>query len=341
MRGPNAQPEFALAVKLTEPRAAEWNTNLAQVLGAWKFGSPAPVSGKGYSGWAIKRSGYPRQLQLVRAGQWTLFTFGSDQLATAQSWLTTAAEGKPPATLKKDVLLTVKGDLPRLGQWITPLKSAQLPPVDLVVTGTGEYLRTEAHWRFTQALPIKIEAWRVPTNMINDPIISFSVGQGIAPVLAQNKEIAGLGWKALPNQFCLWSQSQVPWQTYMSLPVPSATNTINGIAPKFPELVFKALGESLGDITWSSNKAELRWGGLPFIIPFLRPARSGNQDYMYFGLFPPLMRTNPPPPELYAQLSAGTARAGAGGLAAVQRDQTAAGGLAEMGDAAVAGGDCA
>ena len=53
MRGPIGRAELAVAVRLSEERARLWNTNLWQILSAWKVGQPSAVTAGAAQGWAF------------------------------------------------------------------------------------------------------------------------------------------------------------------------------------------------------------------------------------------------------------------------------------------------
>jgi hypothetical protein len=58
----------------------------------------------------------------------------------------------------------------------------------------------------------------------------------------------------------------------------------------------------MGEFAYLSNKSELFWQGLPLAVPYLHPLQDAETEYLVGGLFPSAPGTNPPPPELFAQL---------------------------------------
>lgn len=304
IRGPNQRLEGVLAIQLNDERARLWNTNLWQWLRAWQLGTPAAAQVDGFAGWELKKHDSPNLIQCVRAGQWLLVGVGTDKLTLLPALLQQVRKaGRPAAALAGDKLFELEADPPRLANWFPVFAKNPLPPTLLTVFGRGENLRTEAKFRFSAPLPWKFEPWRLATNMIQDPIISFTVGQGIAPLLGQIEGMPELGLKQMPNQFCTWAQAGTPWQTFVTMPVANASNFIQKLAPAVPKIVQQHLGNTTGEILWASNRAELRWQGLPFVTPSLRALHTNSGDFLFFSMFPRAPKTNPPPSELFAQMA--------------------------------------
>ena len=302
VRGPASRSETVLAIQLNDQRAAAWDNNLSKLVAAWQLGQPAAVNGAGAKGWEIKRKGTPSVIQFARAGQWVLVGFGQDQLTLLPALLEKTGKSGRPLPALESAVLDIEADCPRLGSWFPMLSEYHLPPTHLAITTQGEYLKTRAELKFSEKIPWTFEPWKIPTNMISEPIISFTVGQGLAPLLSQVKGVPELGLKTLPNQFCLWAQANGYPITFITLPVANATNAITQLAPRMPALIQDRLHTSMGDFYWVSNKAEIMWRKLPFIVPSLHTARDRSTEYLIGEMFPKSPVVNPPPPELYAQL---------------------------------------
>lgn len=303
VRGSSARPEFIVAVEVSDERAKLWDKNLKDLANAWQLGKPADVTLQSFKGWEIKRSAYPNRLQVVRAGKWVLAAWGSDKLPLSADFLQTAAKtGSPLKPLDTNVLLSLEADWPRIMPTVPALANFKLPPANVTISGRGEFLRTEAQLRYGQSLNWKFEPWKIPTNVIPDSIVSFTAAQGIAPLLRSIEGISDLGLKSLPNQFSMWGIGDAPGQIFAAAPVDNATNTIQKIAPTLPRLVLKHYPNAMGKFLWLSNRAEIVWQGVPFIVPYLQPLKSAGTDYLFFGMFPRVPASNQPPAELFSQL---------------------------------------
>ena len=302
VRGPLDRSESVLAIELSEERANLWRANLGNILTAWKLGKPSPLSLGAAQGWEVKRAESPMLIQLVRAGQWVLVGAGQERLTLLPGLLEQVNKSGRPLVLQPNVPLEFEADFPRLNDWLPGLAPYKLPPVHLTLTGKGDYLRTEVTLSYSDPLPLTLEPWRFPTNIIKDPIVSFTVARGIAPLLSQVKGFSTLGLKPLPNQFCAWGPATVHADTFLTIPVANPSNALYQIGPKLPEFTTELLSQSIGGFTLISNRNELLWQGWPVLLPHLRAIREDGADYLLGGLFPMPRSTNPPPPELFSQL---------------------------------------
>ena len=302
-RGSIAKPEFVIAVQLSDERANAWNKNLKDLAAAWELGKPADATASGAKGWEIKRRNYPNKVQFLRAGKWSVLSFGSDQLPLATETLQTLSKSSAPTkALAANALLEFEADLPRIAPGIPALANRHLPPTQLTVFGRGEFIRTEAQFRYAQSLNWKFEPWRIPTNLIPDNIACFTVAQGIAPLLSSIEGFSDLGLKPVPNQATLWGIAQAQGQVFAAVPVNNASNTVQKLAPTLPRLMLKHFPKAMGNFAWVSNRAEILWQGIPYIVPYLYSVKNPESDYLFFGMFPRLPTSNSAPAELFAQL---------------------------------------
>src|SRR6266700_5600052 len=302
IRGPGDRAEYALAVQLDDERAKRWNASLREIISGWKLGAPEPITVENAQGWQLKKRQSPNLFQYVRAGRWVIVGLGQDRLTALPALVKQAGpSGRPVAALDKS-LLEIEADWPQLGGLFPKFADYRLPPCQLTLTGEGENLRTTARLRYGENIPWKFEPWRIPTNIISEPIVSFTAGQGIAPLLSQVKGVPELGMKELPTQFCSWGLEQIHYLSYATVPLANPSNVVRQIAPKLPLLAERQMGKAIGNFLYVSNRAEIIWRGMPFIAPFLKPLRAGGTDYLFLGMYPPTPLTNSPPPELFAQV---------------------------------------
>jgi hypothetical protein len=304
VRGSLVKPEFVVAAQLGEDRAAAWDKSLKDLAAGWQLGKPTDAAVQGHKGWEIKRRDYPNKLQFLRAGKWVVLSFGSDQLPLSTEALQSLAKsGAPTKGLPANALLEFEADFPRITPGISALASRHLPPTQLTIFGRGEFVRTEAQFRYGRSLNWKFEPWRIPTNIIPDIIVSFTAAQGLSPVLSSMPAVTDLGIKPPPNQFCMWGIGDAQGQIFAAVPVKDATNTIQKLAPSLPRTVLKHWPNVMGKFVWASNRAEIIWQGLPFVVPYLYPIKHAGAEYLFFGMLPRMQTSNPPPAELFAQLA--------------------------------------
>jgi hypothetical protein len=256
----------------------------------------------GFAGWELKRAAAPNLLQVFRAGKWLVLGLGQDKLTLAPVWLQQAKQTQRPLPGLGANLLEVQADLPGLRGWLPILADFPLPPARLTMTGRGENVRTEVRFQFPGKVPWTFEPWKIPTNLVSEPLASFTVARGVAPWLERIRGMKELGLKPIPNQFCSWSVTNEAARLYFTVPIADATNAMKGLAPGVAKMTFSHFGRPIGDFLYISNRAELTWKGVPFIQPFLRAARGPDSEYLLGGVFFLERRHTPAPPDLYAQL---------------------------------------
>ena len=305
IRGPIGQADTLIAVELSDERAGLWDTNIAQLARAWKLGTPGPVTVEGVKGWGTRRSQSPSVLQVFRVAKWTVVGLGQDRSSLISSALQTAGKsGRPIPALTG--ILEVKADLPGLKKWLPILNRFSFPPVHLTMTGRGDAVRTEMRLMYGQKIPWKFEAWRFPTNLISEPLTSFTAAQGVRPILEKVEGLSALG-VPLPNQYCSWGLFHQYGHSSFAFPQPNASNTLSIVSRKFPEFMKRHFENPLGQFVFVPEKSELVWGGtLPGFSPTLAAAKGPDGEYVHCRLFPLVGKQVPPPPELYSQFAGRT-----------------------------------
>jgi hypothetical protein len=260
------------------------------------------LTAEGFKGWGVKRAQAPNTFQFFRAGKWVVLGLGQDRLAQLPVLLADAKKSGRPVAVLTNGFLEVAADLPGLKSWLPIVAKWPLPPVVATMSGRGENVRTEVKFQYSGKIPWTYEPWKLPTNVISEPLTSFTVGQGMAPLLGQVPGLAGAGLSPLPNQFCSWGINHEQCRIFFTVPVNDATNTMRQIAPKFPVFFHSLMTNSQGEFLYVSNRAELILSSVPFIVPMLRPEKSGRDEFIFGAIFPPVPKRTPVPDELFAQL---------------------------------------
>jgi hypothetical protein len=293
--------DAVIAVKLADERARLWQTNVTKALDGWQQGARTDVAVGTSKGWQLKRKQAPNMIQFFRAGQWVVLGIGQDDLAlTAAALEQISKTGQPVPSLTNDWLeLTV--DLPTFKNRFPALAKQELPQARLTVGGLGGAMRTEGRFTYPGRIDWKYEPWKIPMKTVTEPLVSFTVARGIAPILKNSPSFRDLKLKEVPNQFCLWGQQHEYSLSFMAVPVSDATNLVSDLAPTLPKVAQEAMPGHFGNFFWVSNRAEIIWQGLPFVVPRLQAIREGGADYVFAGLFPKWPNTNPPPAELLSK----------------------------------------
>jgi len=293
----NGSPEYALAIRLDAGRAQLWQTNLSGVLEAWTGMSVT----KNTDGWELKKHLPPNRVRFVRVGDWVVFGWGQDELPLNNELVRRVASEKRPAPLETNAWLAADLDWPRLARWFPSVNPFDLPETQLRLIGRDRNLRLDGKLIFPQPPALKLEAWRIPTNTIHQPFISFAAVRGIAPWLEKQGWAQAYGISPAPNQAFIWALAGMPLQTFVALPVPDAKNAIG----QFEQKLSAHTGwqdRFMTKLTMERTNNQLSWIGLPYIAPKLEALHEPSGDYLFASVFPNTPRGKPLPPELLALL---------------------------------------
>ena len=302
VRGKAGSTDTALAIELSDDRAQLWSKNLKQLMEAWKLGAPRDLTVEGFKGWEVKKTQAPNTFQFFRASKWVVIGLGHERVGQLPALLAEAKRSGRPVGALGGNLLDLAADLPGLRAWFPVLAKWPLPPVLATMSGRGESVRTEVRFQYSGKIPWRYEPWKIATNVVGEPLTSFTIGQGIAPFLAQVKGLSDVGLNPLPNQFCAWGINNDQCRMYFTVPVPDATNAMRRVSLGLPKFLLATFTNAVGQFLYSSNKSELVWSGIPFIIPLLHPEKNGRDEYLFGGNFPLPPKHAPAPEELYAQV---------------------------------------
>jgi hypothetical protein len=296
----NGSPEFALAVRLDKRRAQFWRTNLVDVLELWTKLSVKKTHG----GWEMKKHVPPDLIRFVRVGDWVVLGCGQDELPLNDEIVRRVLAGKQPAFVAKNNWLSVDLDWPRLARWFAPLKKFDLPEMQLQVVGRDGNFQMNGKFIFPRPLDFPLEKWRMPTNTIHEPFVSFTAARGFAPWLEKQSWARSFKLEPMPDQLFVWALDSIPFQTFAAVPVLNATNAIRQLGGDLSAKLgtnFQSAVFGLCQLTTNDNEIALR--GFPFISPFVKNVREPAGDFLLAGLFPNSPDSRPLPPELFAPLA--------------------------------------
>ena len=290
---PRSLLESVLALRLDEERARIWQSNLAKLLDGWELRN-GNLTFLATNGWLA--------IHFVPAG-----VPASSEPASGKSVLGKLRQGQSPVPAEHEHWLTLEAELARWANWLSLASGKDLPQLDLTVTGKKEYLRSEARLNFREPLSARVEKWQIPTETIRDVLISFTACQGLGPWLKRQPFVQEMGLESIPDQLFFWGLSQTAFQIQAAAPVADGTNTFNRLAntwvPKYNQVLAKY---AVGNIRPFPDRPELIWRGLPILVPYLEPVRDHGRDFLHAGIFPVNAPTNPPPTDLFTQLTSKT-----------------------------------
>jgi hypothetical protein len=299
LKGQSNQPAvWTWALRLDEERIRLWQTNCSQLI----------------SGWNLKKGPGTNQISLASLNSWLVVALSPGHGGASPNWVTNTstfqnirANGRPGAAAAD--WLNAQLDLPKLAPSLRLSNSTNLPRVEISLSAKGSALRSQARFFYPERMNWRSEKWQIPTNTIRDPqnsLISFTAVQGFGPWLNRQPPFHELEVRP-PNQFYAWGQAYLPFQIQAAFPVNDATNWLDRISSRWlPRFNTNLAQHAAGKIFSLTNRAEILWRGLPMIFPFLQPAPEPGHDYLWGGIFPLDLATNPPPAELLQQLTSRT-----------------------------------
>jgi hypothetical protein len=294
----NGSPEFALAIRLDAGRAQLWQTNLENVLETWTEMSVEKIQ----NGWELKKHRPPNLIRFVRVGDWVVFGLGQDKLLLNDELVRRVLAEKRPAPAKKNDWLTADLDWPRLARWFPSLSAVDLPETRWQAVGRDGNLHLDGRLIFPQPLAMTLEKWRMPTNTIHQPFISFTAARGIAPWLEKQNWAQPYEVSPGPNQVFIWAMAQMPLQTFAAVPVPDARKALTQFEQKLSAHT-NWQSHLMMPLTMEVTSNRIFWLGLPFIVPSLEALHEPFGDFLVAGVFPNGPKTRPLPPELFMRLA--------------------------------------
>ena len=168
-------------------------------------------------------------------------------------------------------------------------------------------VRTRAKLDFPEPLPLELEPWNIPTNLIHDPLIGFSALRGIRPWLTNLTSAFSLQPLAFPNQAFFWAQAVIPSQHFLAFPSADASNQVYQLS----EMVLRDVNPILATNGWpgsaferQTNSPGLKWLGYPDFSPDLDYADCGSNRFLIAGLARNTMTNSPAPAGLFQYLQA-------------------------------------
>jgi hypothetical protein len=270
-RTANGRPQVAIAIKLAADRANLWQANLKPFFPAASFKS---------------------------TGGWLVFDSGPD--APKLGDRLTQETSKPDGAW-----LSVDVNWLQLGAWYPQLKLLGLPETRLQVTAADANLHIDGKLFFPENLAMNLEPWRMPTNTVHQPFVSFTAVRGFSGWLKTQPWAQPYLLTPEANQLFIWALPQIPYQTFAAVPVADSMVML-AQAYAWLQPVFnapKTAGEFFTPFTLGRTNDEITLRGTPFIAPYIRSVHEPAGQFLFAGVFPNTPRSKPLPPELFQRLA--------------------------------------
>jgi hypothetical protein len=211
--------------------------------------------------------------------------------------------GRPVAALTTNWLesdLDLAALAPFLPDWAKALKPGR---IHLTVAPGTDKLEVAAKIVYPSAPPWNSEPWKLPKQLVQNPLISFTSGRDVAAFLQFSPEFSNFDANPLTNQFCAWALSQMPFQTYVAWPVADATNAMTKLATELPAAINPILHAYNGtEIVSQPDRHRMVLGNLRAVAPSLEPARDEG-DFLVLSLFPRAPFGQPAPVQMWGEIN--------------------------------------
>jgi len=179
------------------------------------------------------------------------------------------------------------------------------PTITFRLIPSRQKMRLTATIRFPKPVPWTSPAWNVPTNLIREPLVSFTALRGMQDFLRSGGFLSQTPFHTPPNHFYAWSVGNLPFGSYCAFDAPWSTNQLASLAPWAEKQIKQTLpGLERIRAVYQPRFQRLIISNLLFAIPFLAPAPKPHTNFYVAGLSLPLVvKGDPPPPGLLAQLN--------------------------------------
>jgi hypothetical protein len=300
----NRPIELVIAIHLNPDRAEAWRTNLPAVIQSLTGTPGSPTK----EGWSLQEPNMGGMVELTRKGDWTVLGLAKSENGLLAETLGRIERNRQPyLTPASNHWLTLAVDLPLVAEALSLdwQSSNNLPRVSLAIRGDGANVHTRGELTFPGPLDLDMEPWSIPTNLIHDPLISFTAIRGIRPWVASIRTWQGLLLGEWPNQAYVWGLGSTPFQTYLAIPAASASNQVFQLSQLLMDKGNAWLADNaIGQFVKSDGINGVRWTGVPFITPNVQSVVSGDEHFIKVGFFPSASTNKPMPQELvYAVLT--------------------------------------
>lgn len=270
------EPSATLAIRLTDERAALWQTNLAEAIRL----RTGKIVASEENGWTLKQN-EEAGLTLRRSGEWLLLSGGKfDPTGEARVLETARSPLEDDGTnlwLQAVLDLAYAAELNNL----PADKRDLLPKATFTLHGEGEYVRTLGQMDFPKPLELDLQPGTVPTNLIHEPLISLSVLQGFEPWLRLLPVANRIPAELWPRKLYLWALSTLPVHTFVAIPTTNATefmeshgSTLHGAFNTW------STNRGLGDVKFAPAQHGLWWEPLPLFTPSIKAITNNDGEFL-------------------------------------------------------------
>jgi hypothetical protein len=294
----NATEEMILSVRLDSPRAGLWRTNVAAALESLTGIKPVSTA----RGWSLKKHHSPNLIEFARAGEWTVLGAAVDHNGLLDETVARIErEHAPFSAPKTNAWLEVDIDVAGLASimGVASNFAAQLPKVSLANSWSEGMVHTMGELTFPAVQFADLQAWTIPTNLMDPDLSSFTVMRGLRSWLDSSELWSNLQAGPPPDQLDIWASRAFSMKTYFAAPSKDASNTVSRLSDLVLQKTSSKTNEGAKFVRASAFNG-VQWKGIPFMTPFLQNSEFSGTGYIYGGgmLIQPQPTDGNPPPEL-------------------------------------------
>jgi hypothetical protein len=209
MGGAPGKPfNYVVAVRLDPQRAQVWQQNLNKASG----GHGEPLRADTFTGWQWNK-GASDSFWTVSARDWMLVGRGGDLSSVRAAYLQQIQKtGRPAPALGANWFEAVV-DWPRMASWF-PVSSCplRLGRTQIGISAEKGGLHMISKVTYSQPIQWHSQPWRIPTNLVRQPLVSFATGQDVEPFFKSDDTLAQLCTNPLRDQFYFWSMGMADGQ---------------------------------------------------------------------------------------------------------------------------------
>lgn len=281
MGGPPGQPiNFVFAFHLGQARAQVWQETLKKASSLWT----AP------------------------SGEWLLVGRGDALTAVRANYLAQIQKIGRPAPALDFNSFEADVDWPRMTNWYSmdfcPLKLAR---TKVAISAQGGRFDMVGKITYPEAIAWQPKPMILPTNLVREPLLSFSTGQNVEPFLKSHETVSHLNSDPFADQFYFWSMREFAFESYFAWPVDDPINTMKELAPGLPEELNPKLAELDGSkLAIGAKGLRVLWQKEQLIVPALHTVAPTNGPFLVVDLFSLTPGKEPAPQPLWSHLEGHT-----------------------------------
>ena len=234
---------------------------------------------------------------------WVFLT--SSNSSATKLWMSQLAATGHPAGPSSSNLFQLEA-----GKEFLSATGLNLERATVAVWERGETVRTKAVFRTLQPHNLPQGNFKVPTNLIGNPLLSFTATHGVFRIVGADSYLRVIEPFVENETAYLWAQGHVPFQSFVAFPVKDPTNALAKVVALIEKetvsIVTNMFHPAYGKLLKTNDDKTVWWSGLPVVSPTISITNDLGRDFIVGGLFPPVPKPRPIPAEMVAQVESKT-----------------------------------